>query len=100
MAGTEFADLVKAFADRFGTGPVHDQSFMVELYRQLADGKPVRREALAAALDIQIEDVAAVLSDFRPRPIYRASGAWARPVPNLTTGREQLGEWGDRALVV
>ena len=61
MAETEFADLVKAFADRFGTGPVHDQRFMVELYRQLADGEPVRREVLADALDIQIEDVAAAL---------------------------------------
>ena len=39
-----------------------------------------------------------VLSYFRPRTAFRALGATTWLIPNLKTGREQLGNWGERGL--
>ena len=51
-------------------------------------------------VNVEAKPDGSVLSDFRPRLGHRALGASTWPIPNLTTGREQLGKRGERVVVV
>ncbi len=57
MATDDLHGLVDNFVEMFGAGTTDEQQFAAELYRLLADGRPVAAETLAAAVDRPARDV-------------------------------------------